>query len=129
MTRGALRYRNIWPFEHARVRLQKKNPKQRPSGKSTPSDYPNPGTLHPLTLPQPIDFLPPVTLSLSSARSIQLPLYTPAASSTDDYVNASYVQPIGTRKRYIATQGPLPETFKDFWLCVFGLHSLPFQLS
>ncbi|EGO02818.1 hypothetical protein SERLA73DRAFT_70304 [Serpula lacrymans var. lacrymans S7.3] len=36
----------------------------------------------------------------------------------DDYVNASYVQPLGTCKRYIATQGPLPATFVDFWtLC------------
>jgi tyrosine-protein phosphatase 2/3 len=108
------------------VRLQKKNPRQRPSGKSpTPPSDSNPGFLHPLILPRPTDFLPPVTLSLSSARSIQLPLHTPAATSTDDYVNASYVQPIGTRKRYIATQGPLPETFKDFWLCVISLHSLP----
>lgn len=36
-------------------------------------------------------------------------------SPVDDYVNASYVQPLGTRKRYIATQGPLPATFVDFW--------------
>ncbi|KAI0089723.1 hypothetical protein BDY19DRAFT_1087893, partial [Irpex rosettiformis] len=56
------RYRNIWPFEHARVRLQK----------SCPED--------------------------------------------DDYMNASYVQPLGTNKRYIATQGPLPATFTDFWM-------------
>ncbi|CCM06630.1 uncharacterized protein FIBRA_08910 [Fibroporia radiculosa] len=36
----------------------------------------------------------------------------------DDYMNASYVQPLGTKKRYIATQGPLPTTFTDFWtLC------------
>ncbi|KAF8480886.1 hypothetical protein DFH94DRAFT_648925, partial [Russula ochroleuca] len=61
------KYRNIWPFEHAR-----------------------------------------------------LPLNTPAfPTSTDDYVNASYVQPLGTKRRYIATQGPLPETFKDFWLLVW----------
>lgn len=33
----------------------------------------------------------------------------------DDYVNASYVQPLGTKKRYIATQGPLEATFRDFW--------------
>ncbi|KAI9445507.1 hypothetical protein H4582DRAFT_2053503 [Lactarius indigo] len=112
------RYRNIWPFEHARVRLQKK---QRSIGKlPTPPSGSNPGTLHPLTLPQPADFLPPVTLSLSSSRSIQLPLNTPAIpSSTDDYVNASFVQPLGTKKRYIATQGPLPETFNDFWLLVW----------
>ena len=55
------RYRNIWPFEHARVRLHQRR------------------------------------------------------EADDDYVNASYVQPLGTNKRYIATQGPLPATFTDFW--------------
>ncbi|PPQ98874.1 hypothetical protein CVT24_003505 [Panaeolus cyanescens] len=58
------RYRHIWPFEHARVRLHQQR------------------------------------------------------DNDDDYVNASYVQPLGTNKRYIATQGPLPSTFTDFWtLC------------
>ncbi|KAI6010170.1 hypothetical protein EDC04DRAFT_809811 [Pisolithus marmoratus] len=38
---------------------------------------------------------------------------------SDDYVNASYVQPLGTRKMYIATQGPLPATFLDFWTLVW----------
>ncbi|KAG6902974.1 hypothetical protein C0995_008547 [Termitomyces sp. Mi166 len=33
----------------------------------------------------------------------------------DDYVNASFVQPLGTTKKYIATQGPLEATFEDFW--------------
>ncbi|KAI8983176.1 hypothetical protein BD414DRAFT_578793 [Trametes punicea] len=58
------RYRNIWPFEHARVRLRKTKP------------------------------------------------------DDDDYMNASYVQPLGTTKRYIATQGPLPATFTDFWTLI-----------
>ncbi|KAG8220162.1 hypothetical protein J3R82DRAFT_1194 [Butyriboletus roseoflavus] len=40
-------------------------------------------------------------------------------SPVDDYVNASYVQPLCTRKRYIATQGPLPSTFVDFWTLVW----------
>ncbi|KAF8973846.1 hypothetical protein BDZ97DRAFT_1777127, partial [Flammula alnicola] len=58
------RYRHIWPFEHARVRLHQKK------------------------------------------------------EADDDYVNASYIQPLGTNRRYIATQGPLPATFTDFWtLC------------
>ena len=124
------RYRNIWPFEHARVRLQKQKPKLWSSGRSpTPLPDSIPGALHPLTLPQATDFLPPITQSLSTARSIQLPLSTPAAaSSTDDYVNASFVQPLGTRKRYIATQGPLSETFKDFWLYVFFIYS-PFPAA
>lgn len=65
------RYRHIWPFEHARVRLHR-----RPS---------------------------------EEAR---------ADGDGDDYVNASYVQPLGTTRRYIATQGPLPATFNDFWRCV-----------
>ncbi|KII86372.1 hypothetical protein PLICRDRAFT_125890 [Plicaturopsis crispa FD-325 SS-3] len=60
------RYRHIWPFEHARVRLHRAR-----CGNS---------------------------------------------SDEDDYVNASYVQPLGTNKRYIATQGPLPATFTDFWI-------------
>lgn len=59
--RETIRYRHIWPFEHARVRLHQKK------------------------------------------------------DADDDYVNASYVQPLGTSRRYIATQGPLPATFTDFW--------------
>ncbi|KZT42753.1 hypothetical protein SISSUDRAFT_1116753 [Sistotremastrum suecicum HHB10207 ss-3] len=60
------RYRNIWPFEHARLRLQ-----------------------------------------------------TPSLHDGSDYINASIVQPLGTRKRYIATQGPLTDTFSDFWSAVW----------
>ncbi|KAB5589793.1 Tyrosine phosphatase [Ceratobasidium theobromae] len=52
------RYKNIWPYEHARVRLH---------------------------------------------------------AATDDYVNASFVRPRGTNLQYIATQGPMPATFVDFW--------------
>ncbi|KAL0580131.1 hypothetical protein V5O48_001907 [Marasmius crinis-equi] len=39
--------------------------------------------------------------------------------SYDDYVNASYVQPLCTTRRYIATQGPLEATFNDFWTLVY----------
>ncbi|KZP15257.1 hypothetical protein FIBSPDRAFT_935346 [Athelia psychrophila] len=75
------RYRHIWPFEHARVRLHP-HPHRRPSHANA-----SPGS--------------------SGSESAQ-----------DDYVNASYVQPLGTSRRYIATQGPLPATFDDFWtLC------------
>jgi protein tyrosine phosphatase len=42
------------------------------------------------------------------------------AAEFDDYVNASHVQPACTRRRYIATQGPLPETFADFWALVWA---------
>lgn len=50
-------------------------------------------------------------------------LHCPSNNSTDrepdDYVNASYVQPLGTDRRYIATQGPLEATFNDFWRYVY----------
>lgn len=36
-----------------------------------------------------------------------------------DYINASYISPHGSIKRYIATQGPLPDTFADFWSVVW----------
>ncbi|KAF1948014.1 tyrosine-protein phosphatase non-receptor type 6 [Clathrospora elynae] len=36
-----------------------------------------------------------------------------------DYVNASHVQAAYSNKRYIATQGPIPATFKDFWNVVW----------
>ncbi|KAF8680261.1 Protein tyrosine phosphatase, catalytic domain [Rhizoctonia solani] len=62
------RYKNIWPYEHARVRLQT------------------------------------------------------AADDGSDYVNASYIRPRGTNLRYIATQGPMPATYTDFWTMVWEQH-------
>ncbi|RDW95225.1 hypothetical protein BP5796_00988 [Coleophoma crateriformis] len=62
---GKNRYNNIWPFEHARVRLQ-----GRPEGAC-------------------------------------------------DYVNASHIKATRSNKRYIASQGPLPATFEDFWSVVW----------
>ncbi|KAJ3920229.1 hypothetical protein F5877DRAFT_38505 [Lentinula edodes] len=67
------RYRHIWPFEHARVRLHAR--------RHSPSQ--------------------------------------PTSEDHDDYVNASYVQPLCTTRRYIATQGPLEATFVDFWTLVY----------
>ncbi|KZV74761.1 phosphatases II [Peniophora sp. CONT] len=90
------RYRNIWPFEHARVRLASR-------------------THAPPPLVMPVSRSPKTTRP--RGNSLMLPPISP--DSSDDYVNASYVQPLGTNKRYIATQGPLPETFTDFWTLVW----------
>jgi len=59
------RYKDILPFEHARVRLR-----ERPEGAC-------------------------------------------------DYVNASHIQASRSHKRYIASQGPLPSTFDDFWSVIW----------
>lgn len=36
-----------------------------------------------------------------------------------DYVNASHIKASWSNKRYIASQGPLPATFEDFWSVVW----------
>lgn len=45
-------------------------------------------------------------------------LVTPADDNSD-YINASFVQPRGTTRRYIATQGPLDSTYREFWSLVW----------
>ncbi|KAK0198083.1 hypothetical protein F5146DRAFT_1018098 [Armillaria mellea] len=98
------RYRHIWPFEHARVRLHSdKSISPPPSLDSAVSSNPSPE----LT---PSSFAPILTPSKSRSSNCE---------DTDDYVNASYVQPLCTRRRYIATQGPLEATFVDFWTLVW----------
>ncbi|KAF9576248.1 hypothetical protein EC968_009808 [Mortierella alpina] len=41
----------------------------------------------------------------------------------DDYINASFLRPPFGKKSYIATQGPLPSTFLDFWKIVWEQNS------
>ncbi|KAI9703486.1 MAG: hypothetical protein M1820_005790 [Bogoriella megaspora] len=36
-----------------------------------------------------------------------------------DYINANYVGTEWSSKRYIATQGPIPDTFSDFWSMIW----------
>ncbi|RFU76802.1 tyrosine phosphatase [Trichoderma arundinaceum] len=62
---GKNRYKDILPFEHARVKLQGK-----PEGSC-------------------------------------------------DYINASHLTASRSNKRYIASQGPLPDTFEDFWSVIW----------
>ncbi|KAF8957993.1 hypothetical protein BGZ46_002067 [Entomortierella lignicola] len=41
----------------------------------------------------------------------------------DDYINASFLTPMLSKKSYIATQGPLPSTFQDFWKATWEQNS------
>ena len=58
------RYNNIWPYDHARVKLG-------------------------------------------------------ARKGECDYINASFVQADELSTRYIATQGPMPATYEDFWKVIW----------
>lgn len=42
-----------------------------------------------------------------------------APRGTCDYVNANFVRTTRSNKKYIATQGPIPATFNDFWNMVW----------
>lgn len=50
----------------------------------------------------------------------------PSEDDGSDYINANFIQPPGTTKRYIATQGPLDATYRDFWTLVWeqGVHAI-----
>ncbi|GJN74068.1 hypothetical protein PLIIFM63780_008145 [Purpureocillium lilacinum] len=63
---GKNRYKDILPFEHARVRLKHKSDE-----------------------------------------------------GSCDYVNASHISASRSNKRYIASQGPLPATYEDFWSMIW----------
>ncbi|KAG7450794.1 uncharacterized protein BT62DRAFT_962637 [Guyanagaster necrorhizus] len=101
------RYRHIWPFEHARVRLH--------SDKSISPLLSLDSTTSSDTSPRLTSSSSDTALPLSKPTLPQLSCY----EDPDDYVNASYVQPLCTRRRYIATQGPLEATFVDFWTLVW----------
>lgn len=79
--------------------------------------------------PAPSSSFSPPAVSPPHLSPFPLPSAFPSCSIEDDYVNASYVQPLGTPRRYIATQGPLPATFGDFWTCVFASSFLRFASS
>ncbi|KAK7929428.1 hypothetical protein WMY93_005823 [Mugilogobius chulae] len=57
-------------------------------------------------------------LCLDHSR-VRLSQLCEADDETSDYINASFMDGYKRRNAYIATQGPLPKTFVDFWRMVW----------
>lgn len=63
---------------------------------------------------------PSTAKRIATNSTVSTPLNSKSPKdSTSDYFNASYISPKGSSNRYIATQGPLPDTFADFWHVVW----------
>lgn len=82
------RFRNIWPFDH---------------GAPSPC-------IGCRRAPLSDSFL------VSASYPARVRLNDHCVDDGSDYINASFIAPRATNKRYIATQGPLPSTYRDFWM-------------
>ncbi|KAJ8247797.1 hypothetical protein GJAV_G00250640 [Gymnothorax javanicus] len=58
-------------------------------------------------------------LCLDQSRVKLSPLEEEDDEESSDYINASYMDGYKMTKAYIATQGPLPKTYGDFWRMVW----------
>ena len=72
----------------------------------------------PLFLPLPHFYAPFRPLLPDDHSRVRLKCHSPGEEH-EDYINANFIDGVHRAKAYIATQGPLPSTFADFWQMVW----------
>lgn len=118
------RYNNIWPYDHTRVKVPELSASTTATGAAptngTASHDPR-NTLTTHTTNTTILYYDDTkTTNATNESQLNYNNYEKSRSGSGDYFNASYITTKGTKMRYIATQGPLPDTFTDFWHVVWA---------
>ncbi|KAG1460466.1 hypothetical protein G6F56_005942 [Rhizopus delemar] len=101
------RYNNIWPYEYSRVKLLDKK-----------DDYINANYIQYAAAKDDAALRPLPPLSTIEQQLIQSGLLSQVSIETMRHPDT-----VDKTRRYIATQGPLPSTFNDFWKMIWNENS------
>ena len=111
LNRQKNRYANVIAYDHSRVVLTKLPPHCFNTNSTQITDSYS-------TLTTSILSTPPLPPPPPPPPGVTQPSPT-ALSNCSDYINANFMDGYRKRNYYIATQGPLPSTFGDFWRMIW----------
>ena len=116
LNRQKNRYANVIAYDHSRVVLSKLPPHCFSTNNNSSSLINDLNSYSALS--NSIISTPPLPPPPPPPPGVTQPSPT-ALSNCSDYINANFMDGYRKRNYYIATQGPLPSTFGDFWRMVW----------